>query len=152
MITYVFPGQGSQQKGMGQGLFEQYQHLTDQADQILGYSIEKLCTEKSYLDVNHTEYTQPALYVVNALSYLKRVEETGRKPDFAAGHSLGEYSALVAAGVFRAEEAAVLVNKRGQLMEKAYPSGQGSMAAVLGLSLEDIKTALQTVDTVKLQQ
>ncbi|SPT92951.1 malonyl CoA-acyl carrier protein transacylase, putative [Bacillus subtilis] len=84
MITYVFPGQGSQQKGMGQGLFEQYQHLTDSSRfKILGYSIEKLCTEKSYLDVNHTEYTQPALYVVNALSYLKRVEETGRKPDFA---------------------------------------------------------------------
>ncbi|MBR0019612.1 MULTISPECIES: ACP S-malonyltransferase [Bacillus] len=140
MITYVFPGQGSQQKGMGQGLFEQYQHLTDQADQILGYSIEKLCTEKSYLDVNHTEYTQPALYVVNALSYLKRVEETGRKPDFAAGHSLGEYNALMAAGAFDFETGLRLVKKRGELMGRITGGG---MAAVIGLSKEQVTAVLE---------
>ncbi|MEH7625552.1 ACP S-malonyltransferase [Bacillus subtilis] len=140
MITYVFPGQGSQQKGMGQGLFEQYQYLTDQADQILGYSIEKLCTEKSYLDVNHTEYTQPALYVVNALSYLKRVEETGRKPDFAAGHSLGEYNALMAAGAFDFETGLRLVKKRGELMGRITGGG---MAAVIGLSKEQVTAVLE---------
>lgn len=140
MITYVFPGQGSQQKGMGQGLFEQYQHLTDQADQILGYSIEKLCTEKSYLDLNHTQYTQPALYVVNALSYLKRAEETGRKPDFAAGHSLGEYNALFAAGAFDFVTGLRLVKKRGELMGRITGGG---MAAVIGLSKEQVTAVLE---------
>lgn len=101
-------------------------------DQILGYSIEKLCTEKSYLDVNHTEYTQPALYVVNALSYLKRVEETGRKPDFAAGHSLGEYNALMAAGAFDFETGLRLVKKRGELMGRITGGG---MAAVIDQNL-----------------
>ncbi|KFI01617.1 ACP S-malonyltransferase [Bacillus spizizenii] len=140
MITYVFPGQGSQQKGMGQGLFEHYQHLTDQADQILGYSIEKLCTEKSYLDLNHTQYTQPALYVVNALNYLKRVEETGRKPDFAAGHSLGEYNALFAAGAFDFETGLSLVKKRGELMGRITGGG---MAAVIGLNREQVTAVLE---------
>ncbi|TYS11718.1 ACP S-malonyltransferase [Bacillus subtilis] len=140
MITYVFPGQGSQQKGMGQGLFEQYRHLTDQADQILGYSIEKLCTEKSYLDVNHTEYTQPALYVVNALSYLKRLEETGKKPDFATGHSLGEYNALFAAGAFDFGTGLKLVKKRGELMGRITGGG---MAAVIGLNKEQVTAVLE---------
>ncbi|MFB0636030.1 ACP S-malonyltransferase [Bacillus rugosus] len=140
MITYVFPGQGSQQKGMGQGLFEEYQYLTDQADQILGYSIEKLCIEKSYLDLNHTQYTQPALYVVNALNYLKRVEETGRKPDFAAGHSLGEYNALFAAGAFDFGTGLRLVKKRGELMGRITGGG---MAAVIGLNKEEATAVLE---------
>ncbi|MCY8867584.1 ACP S-malonyltransferase [Bacillus inaquosorum] len=140
MITYVFPGQGSQQKGMGQGLFEQYRHLTDQADQILGFSIEKLCTEESYLDLNHTQYTQPALYVVNALSYLKRVEETGRNPDFAAGHSLGEYNALFAAGAFDFGTGLRLVKKRGELMGRITGGG---MAAVIGLNKEQVTAVLE---------
>lgn len=140
MITYVFPGQGSQQKGMGQGLFEQYQHLTDQADQILGYSIKKLCTEKGYFDVNHTQYTQPALYVVNALSYLKKLEETGGKPDFAAGHSLGEYNALFAAGAFDFGTGLKLVKKRGELMGRITGGG---MAAVIGLDKEQVTAVLE---------
>ncbi|WP_434813232.1 ACP S-malonyltransferase [Bacillus halotolerans] len=140
MITYVFPGQGSQQKGMGQGLFEQYQHLTDQADQILGYSIKKLCTEKGYFDVNHTQYTQPSLYVVNALSYLKKLEETGEKPDFAAGHSLGEYNALFAAGAFDFGTGLKLVKKRGELMGRITGGG---MAAVIGLDKEQVTAVLE---------
>ncbi|MCC2528894.1 ACP S-malonyltransferase [Bacillus halotolerans] len=140
MITYVFPGQGSQQKGMGQGLFEQYQHLIDQADQILGYSIKKLCTEKGYFDVNHTQYTQPALYVVNALSYLKKLEETGGKPDFAAGHSLGEYNALFAAGAFDFGTGLKLVKKRGELMGRITGGG---MAAVIGLDKEQVTAVLE---------
>ncbi|MBV7320551.1 ACP S-malonyltransferase [Bacillus halotolerans] len=140
MITYVFPGQGSQQKGMGQGLFEQYQHLTDQADQILGYSIKKLCTEKGYFDVNHTQYTQPALYVVNALSYLKKQEEIGEKPDFAAGHSLGEYNALFAAGAFDFGTGLKLVKKRGELMGRVTGGG---MAAVIGLDKEQVAAVLE---------
>ncbi|MBL4976546.1 ACP S-malonyltransferase [Bacillus halotolerans] len=140
MITYVFPGQGSQQKGMGQGLFEQYQYLTDQADQILGYSIKKLCTELGYFDVNHTQYTQPALYVVNALSYLKKLEETGEKPDFAAGHSLGEYNALFAAGAFDFGTGLKLVKKRGELMGRITGGG---MAAVIGLDKEQVASVLE---------
>ncbi|MFT0802668.1 ACP S-malonyltransferase [Bacillus swezeyi] len=140
MITYVFPGQGSQQKGMGQGLFEYYPHLTDQADDILGYSIKKLCTEEAYLDVNHTQYTQPALYVVNAFCFLKRVEETGKKPDFAAGHSLGEYNALLAAGAFDFETGLKLVKKRGELMGRITGGG---MAAVIGLNREQVAAVLK---------
>ncbi|WP_435002856.1 ACP S-malonyltransferase [Bacillus atrophaeus] len=140
MTTYVFPGQGSQQKGMGQGLFEHYQHLTDQADHILGYSIKKLCTEKGYLDINQTQFTQPALYVVNAFSYLQRVEETGKKPDFAAGHSLGEYNALFAAGAFDFGTGLKLVKKRGDLMGRITGGG---MAAVIGLHKEQVAEVLR---------
>lgn len=72
MITYVFPGQGSQKQGMGSGLFDEFKELTDQADEILGYSIKRLCLENPYSNLNKTQFTQPALYVVNALSYLKK--------------------------------------------------------------------------------
>jgi len=95
--VYIFPGQGSQKKGMGEGLFEQFQEEVNQADHILGYSIKELCLEDPDNKLNSTDYTQPALYVVNALSYLEKLWEDGQEPAFAAGHSLGEYTALVAA-------------------------------------------------------
>ena len=86
MITYVFPGQGSQQKGMGKELFDKYEELVSQADDILGYSIEEICLEDPDLKLI-TQYTQPALYVVNALKYLQRIETADKKPDYVAGHS-----------------------------------------------------------------
>lgn len=89
MITYVFPGQGSQSKGMGRNLFDEFPEYTAQADAILGYSVKEICLEDPDLNLNQTQFTQPALYTVNALSYLKRIKETGEKPDFVAGHSLG---------------------------------------------------------------
>jgi len=139
MITYVFPGQGSQSKGMGGTLFDEFKELTAEADAILGYSIKELCLEDIDLNLSQTQYTQPALYVVNALSYLKRIEGTGVKPDFVAGHSLGEYNALFAAGAFDFATGLKLVQKRGELMSHATGSG---MAAVIGLNEEQIADVL----------
>ncbi len=133
MIAYVFPGQGSQAKGMGQGLFDEFSELTAQADKILGYSIKRLCIEDPGDQLGQTEFTQPALYVVNALSYLKKKKELGKKPDYVAGHSLGEYNALFVSGVFDFETGLKLVKKRGELMSLATGGG---MAAVLGLGEE----------------
>lgn len=140
MITYVFPGQGSQSKGMGGGLFDEFKQLTAEADEILGYSIKELCLEDTKLNLSQTQYTQPALYVVNALSYLSKVKETGRKPDYVAGHSLGEYNALFAAGAFEFVTGLKLVQKRGELMSRAIGGGMG---AVIGLNEEQIADALQ---------
>ncbi|AVB11363.1 ACP S-malonyltransferase [Bacillus velezensis] len=138
MISFVFPGQGSQKIGMGEELFGRYPELTAKADHILGYSIQELCRDGERL--NQTQFTQPALYVVNALSYLKKTEETGLKPDFTAGHSLGEYNALYASGVFDFEEGLQLVKKRGELMSRAKGGG---MAAVIGLTHEQVTDVLR---------
>src|SRR5262245_20551761 len=124
MTTFVFPGQGSQFKGMGQGLFGSFKDLTAATDAILGYSIEELCLEDPESKLNQTQYTQPALYVVNAFSYLHKIGQTGRTPDFLAGHSLGEYSALFASGAVDFETGLKLVQKRGRLMSEA---GAGAM-------------------------
>lgn len=129
MKVYVFPGQGSQRVGMGAGLFDEYKHHTEQADDILGYSIKKLCLEDSDKVLSKTHFTQPALYVVNALSYLKKKQEESAKVDYFAGHSLGEYNALFAAGAFDFATGLRLVKKRGELMSKI---AGGGMAAVLG--------------------
>ena len=99
MKTYLFPGQGSQRKGMGENLFYEFPDETKIADRILGYSVRELCLRDPDHKLNQTQYTQPAMYVVNALSYQKRIKDDGRQPDFLAGHSLGEYNALQAAGV-----------------------------------------------------
>ena len=130
MLAYVFPGQGSQVVGMGKDLFDEFKEYVDAADEILGYSIKELCLEDPNGVLGLTQYTQPALYVVNALTYLKEVKTTGVKPDFVAGHSLGEYDALFAAGVFDFATGLKLVQKRGELMSQAKGGG---MAAVLGL-------------------
>ncbi|MEU5718134.1 ACP S-malonyltransferase [Streptomyces sp. NPDC020403] len=149
MRTYVFPGQGAQQKGMGSSLFEEFQDLTRAADAILGYSIKELCLEDPDKLLDRTQYTQPAMYVVNALSYYRKLRETGLAPDFVAGHSLGEYNALLAAEVFDFETGLSLVRKRGELMGRA--SG-GGMAAVLNASEAEIRTILTSngLDSVDL--
>ncbi len=141
MAVWVFPGQGSQAKGMGDGLFEEFSELTAQADSILRYSIKTLCLEDPRDQLSQTNYTQPALFVVSALAYHQQMNETGRQPDFVVGHSLGEYNALYAAGVFDFETGLKLVNKRGELMSQA--SG-GGMAAVIGLSADAVIDVLQT--------
>ena len=134
--VYVFPGQGSQKVGMGEGLFEKFPELTKQADEILGYSIAELCLTDAEGVINQTNYTQPALYVVSALSYLAKLEEGAEKPALTAGHSLGEYNALFAAGAFDFATGLKLVQKRGEIMAKIEGGG---MAAVLGLSADQIK-------------
>jgi malonyl CoA-acyl carrier protein transacylase len=145
MTTYVFPGQGSQKSGMGAALFPEFPDLIKSANQILGYSVIALCSEDNGDQLNKTSYTQPALYVVNALSYLKKIKETGTKPDFVAGHSLGEYSALFAAGVFDFETGLKLVQKRGDLMSQARG---GSMAAIIGLHSQEVQSLLQSHNLV----
>lgn len=136
MTTYLFPGQGSQARGMGGDLFSEFPDLTQKASTILGYSIAELCLEDPEDKLSHTNYTQPALYVVSALAYLKKAT----KPNYVAGHSLGEYNALFAAEVFDFETGLKLVQKRGELMSQATGGG---MAAVVGMKSDDIQTLLQ---------
>lgn len=140
MKTYVFPGQGSQSKGMGEALFDEFREYTDKADSILGYSIKDLCVNDPNDELGKTQFTQPALYVVNAFSYFKALNDNKGKPDFVAGHSLGEFNALLAAGAFSFETGLMLVRKRGELMSKA--SG-GGMAAVINATKEQIESTLQ---------
>ena len=135
MTVYVFPGQGSQKVGMGQDLFDKYPSFTQEANSILGYDIKTLCLEDPEKNLNQTQYTQPALYVVNALSYLNKREEMNVKPDYVAGHSLGEYNALFAADVFDFATGLQLVQKRGALMSQAT---MGGMAAILGLTQSQV--------------
>lgn len=140
MLTYVFPGQGSQTVGMGKDLFEKFPELVTTADEILGYSIKELCLEDKQGNINFTQYSQPALYTVNAMTYYKKLQEDGIIPDYVAGHSLGEYNALLAAEVFDFATGLKLVKKRGELMGKAK---NGAMAAVIGLTEEKIAQILQ---------
>lgn len=135
----MFPGQGSQVLGMGKDLFDLFPNEVTLADKILGYSIKELCLEDKAQKLNSTDYTQPALYIVNALTYLKKLTEGG-KPQFVAGHSLGEYNALLAAGVFDFETGLKLTQKRGSIMSKAMGGG---MAAIVGLEVSKIKSVLE---------
>ena len=137
---YVFPGQGSQYLGMGQELFDEFPQEIATADSLLGYSIRTLCLQDPQQQLSNTEFTQPALYTVNALTYLKQLKTQRFPPDFLAGHSLGEYNALFAAGVFNFETGLKLVQKRGALMAQA--SG-GGMAAIIGQPSDSLKTLLE---------
>ncbi|TCV93444.1 trans-AT polyketide synthase/acyltransferase/oxidoreductase domain-containing protein [Luteibacter rhizovicinus] len=148
MKAIIFPGQGSQFRGMGKDLFPLFPEQVRKASDILGYSLEDLCLNDRQGLLSQTQYTQPALFVVNALHYFRQREldaanEAGPPPDFFAGHSLGEYNALLAAGVFSFETGLRLVKKRGELMGMA--SG-GGMAAVLGTSATEIRAMLDGHD------
>src|SRR5688572_3725968 len=127
MGIYMFPGQGSQAKGMGVELFSSFPGQVKQADEILGYSIKELCLEDPKQQLGLTEYTQPALYVIEALSFLAREAEEPL-PQFLIGHSIGEYAALFAAGAFDFGTGLKLVQKRGELMAEAKG---GRMLAVI---------------------
>jgi trans-AT polyketide synthase/acyltransferase/oxidoreductase domain-containing protein len=138
-LAYVFPGQGSQAKGMGAHLFDRYPDQVALASEVLGYSIRTLCLDDPDERLGQTAWTQPALYVVNALAYQAALEETGRRPDIVAGHSLGEYAALFAAGVLDFEAGLRLVRRRGELMSEVVGGG---MAAVVGLSPRRLREAM----------
>jgi len=140
MLSYLFPGQGSQIKNMGRALFDAYPDLVEQANEILGYSIQGLCCEDDQQQLNKTQFTQPAIYIVSVLSYLYKIEQGKKVPDFIAGHSLGELSALHVAGAMSFVDGLRLVKKRGELMSQAQ---QGAMAAVLGLSYDEVFQCLQ---------
>ena len=138
--AFLFPGQGSQSPGMGAEVFPHFSEKVAQADEILGYSIEQLCLGEEDGRLGQTEFTQPALYVTSALEYLQATEEGANPPDFAAGHSVGEYAALFASGAFGFEDGLRLVAKRGELMSKVEG---GAMAAVIGLEKDKILEAMQ---------
>jgi len=125
---------------MGGELFDQFSEMVNQADEVLGYSIKDLCLNDPEKKLGLTDYTQPALYIVNALTYLSKTEEASLRPDFVAGHSLGEYNALFAAGVFDFITGLKLVQKRGQIMVKVTGGG---MAAVIGMQPDKIKQVLK---------
>jgi [acyl-carrier-protein] S-malonyltransferase len=133
--AFLFPGQGSQFAGMGKSLAENFQPARkcfDQADEALGFSLSKLCFEGPEEDLKRTELQQPALLAVSIAACTVLRSEMG-EPQYVAGHSLGEYSALVAAGSLDFAEALRLVNKRGRYMQEAVPAGVGAMAALLRL-------------------
>lgn len=138
--VFMFPGQGSQTLGMGKDLFPRFREELAAADEILGYSVEELCLNGPEDRLNLTQHTQPALYVVNALTWRQKLEDEGEPPAYAVGHSLGEYNALLAAGVFDFATGLRLVRERGRLMGEA--SG-GGMAAVVGLDRATIESVLR---------
>jgi malonyl CoA-acyl carrier protein transacylase len=142
MIAFVFPGQGSQKRGMGQGLFDEvreYAAVEKDVDAILGYSMRKLCLEDAGNRLKETQFTQPSLYVVNALHYYKAISQ-GTRPAYLTGHSLGEYNALLAGGAFDFLTGLRLVKKRGDLMSQAR---NGGMGAVIGLGASTIAKVIQ---------
>ena len=135
-VAFVFPGQASQYPGMGKELAEKYpvaRAVFDEADKALGFSISKICFEGTEEDLKLTANTQPTILTVSTAAY-RVLEEKGITPDYVAGHSLGEYSALVAAGSLKFADAVKLVRKRGTYMQEAVPAGQGAMAAIMGVS------------------
>ncbi|WP_322903829.1 ACP S-malonyltransferase [Paenibacillus campi] len=133
-IAFVFPGQGAQKAGMAKDVYDAQPAAAqyfDKADEVLGFAISKLAFEGPEDELKQTANTQPALLTAS-ITLLEALKERNIQPDYVAGHSLGEYSALVAAGMLSFTDAVAIVRARGQFMEQAVPAGQGAMAAVLG--------------------
>ncbi len=149
-VGLVFPGQGSQSVGMGKALCDAYPELKqvyEEASTVLGYDSAALCFEGPAERLNVTEYTQPALLVCS-IAALKTLEPAGIKPLAVAGHSLGEYTALVAAGGVSFRDAVGLVQKRGRYMSEAVSPGTGLVAALIGLASDSVKEVCRSASTV----
>jgi len=143
-IAFIFPGQGSQNVGMGKAFYEEFslaKEIFHKADETLGFELSRICFDGPEEDLKLTQNTQPALLTVSCVAH----QALGIHPTIAAGHSLGEYSALVASGSLRFEDAVLLVHKRGKYMQEAVPVGEGAMAAVLGAEYEEVKKAISEV-------
>lgn len=144
MIAFIFPGQGSQHPGMGKDLAENFpaaKQVFEQADGTLGFSLSGLCFNGPAEELQLTENTQPAI-LTTSIAALRAMQSEGFPvPDFVAGHSLGEYSALVAADALSISDAVKIVRARGGYMQEAVPVGTGAMAAILGADLQTVKDA-----------
>jgi [acyl-carrier-protein] S-malonyltransferase len=142
-LAFLFPGQGSQYAGMGKALADAFpaaRAVFEEADRALGLVLSKLCFEGPEDELKLTANTQPAILTISVAAY-HVLEEKGVRPDFVAGHSLGEYSALVAAGSLTLADAVRVVRQRGTYMQEAVPAGEGAMAAILGLTADKLMEA-----------
>jgi [acyl-carrier-protein] S-malonyltransferase len=142
-LAFLFPGQGSQYAGMGKALAEAFpaaRAVFEEADKALGFLISRLCFEGPEEELKLTANTQPAILTVSVAAF-RGLEEKGVRPDYVAGHSLGEYSALVAAGCLSLGDAVRTVRRRGEFMQEAVPAGVGAMAAILGLAADKVRAA-----------
>jgi [acyl-carrier-protein] S-malonyltransferase len=148
--AFVFPGQGSQYVGMGKEFYNHFplsREVFEQVDERLGVSLSEICFNGPEEELKLTINTQPAI-LTTSVAILKVVEKEGVKPDFVAGHSLGEYSALVAAGSLSYTDAAWLVRQRGTFMQEAVPPGEGTMAAIMGLDQDKVEALCREVSDV----